>query len=295
MEVNYHVVLRVRIEGPAVEAGTIALRDLALFGQELQSAFEGVARLSAGEKVARRGALPEFLRAATAVEITAVERGSFSLTLSLPQSQYADLGGQALASLIDGLVEFREQKRRLPRRYDNRVLKAWHNIGRLFNDGIDKITFDLRTNQHQTQAEYDRELYSLINKRIARIVGEAGVFEGYLQMADFTRLRCRLHLPSGETVPCEFSAHLMDKVDGALRKYARVEGTVYRETTTGKVRRFLIRNISMFDKAELEYPLAEDIDEQLWLKATAHNPVFDYLHDPEEDIYSLDDGKPFHD
>lgn len=36
-----------------------------------------------------------------------------------------------------------------------------------------------------------------------------------------------------------------------------------------------------------------DIPEQDWLKSASHNPVFDFLKDPEEDIYTLDDGKPF--
>ncbi len=41
------------------------------------------------------------------------------------------------------------------------------------------------------------------------------------------------------------------------------------------------------EKAELE--------EYEWLKAAASNPAFDFLNDPEEDIYTLADGKPFHD
>ncbi|MBD2772923.1 hypothetical protein [Iningainema tapete] len=42
----------------------------------------------------------------------------------------------------------------------------------------------------------------------------------------------------------------------------------------------------------LLFPETEEIDEQEWLKAAATNPVFAFLHDPEEDIYTLEDGKP---
>lgn len=38
-----------------------------------------------------------------------------------------------------------------------------------------------------------------------------------------------------------------------------------------------------------------DIDEGEWLRAAAHNSAFDFLKDPAEDIYTLDDGKPFND
>ncbi|MBW4602186.1 MAG: type II toxin-antitoxin system prevent-host-death family antitoxin [Calothrix sp. FI2-JRJ7] len=37
------------------------------------------------------------------------------------------------------------------------------------------------------------------------------------------------------------------------------------------------------------------LEELEWLKAALRNPAFDFLRDPEEDIYTLADGKPFHD
>lgn len=36
-----------------------------------------------------------------------------------------------------------------------------------------------------------------------------------------------------------------------------------------------------------------DIDEREWLRAASTNPAFDFLNDPAEDVYTLDDGKPF--
>ncbi|MEZ4664180.1 MAG: hypothetical protein R2911_42160 [Caldilineaceae bacterium] len=42
------------------------------------------------------------------------------------------------------------------------------------------------------------------------------------------------------------------------------------------------------------YAADDEWDEQQWLQAAARNPVFDFLNDPEEDIYSLEDGEPFH-
>lgn len=43
------------------------------------------------------------------------------------------------------------------------------------------------------------------------------------------------------------------------------------------------------------YPLGDEWDEMEWLQAAARNPAFAFLSDPEEDIYSLADGRPFHD
>lgn len=42
-------------------------------------------------------------------------------------------------------------------------------------------------------------------------------------------------------------------------------------------------------------PEETDLDEKEWLRMAAANPAFDFLREPEEDIYTLADGRPFHD
>lgn len=40
------------------------------------------------------------------------------------------------------------------------------------------------------------------------------------------------------------------------------------------------------------FPENEDLNESEWLQAASKNAVFDFLNDPDEDIYSLAEGKP---
>lgn len=42
-------------------------------------------------------------------------------------------------------------------------------------------------------------------------------------------------------------------------------------------------------------PVADEWEEDEWLRAAAANAVFKDLEAPEEDIYSLEDGAPFRD
>lgn len=39
----------------------------------------------------------------------------------------------------------------------------------------------------------------------------------------------------------------------------------------------------------------QEITEVEWLRAAAADAAFDFLQNPAEDMYTLDDGKPFHD
>jgi hypothetical protein len=40
-------------------------------------------------------------------------------------------------------------------------------------------------------------------------------------------------------------------------------------------------------------PISEGLSEEDWLRAAASNPAFLELADPEEDLYSLEDGASF--
>jgi hypothetical protein len=42
-------------------------------------------------------------------------------------------------------------------------------------------------------------------------------------------------------------------------------------------------------------PEEADIDEKEWFRAASFNSTFDFLKAPEEDIYTLADGRPFYD
>jgi hypothetical protein len=42
-------------------------------------------------------------------------------------------------------------------------------------------------------------------------------------------------------------------------------------------------------------PEAENVPETAWAKAASASPAFDFLKDAAEDVYSTNDGKPFHD
>jgi hypothetical protein len=41
------------------------------------------------------------------------------------------------------------------------------------------------------------------------------------------------------------------------------------------------------------YSSDDGCEEEDWFQSATHNPAFEYLKDPEEDIYSIEDGKPF--
>lgn len=49
----------------------------------------------------------------------------------------------------------------------------------------------------------------------------------------------------------------------------------------------------MLTQRQILIPDQADIDEREWLQAATTNPAFDFLKEPEEEIYTPTDGKPF--
>lgn len=54
-------------------------------------------------------------------------------------------------------------------------------------------------------------------------------------------------------------------------------------------------DLEWFEALEATLLKKVELAEYEWLKTAARSPAFDFLKAPEEDIYSLADGKSFHD
>lgn len=74
--------------------------------------------------------------------------------------------------------------------------------------------------------------------------------------------------------------------------------TTYRLNTNDLNMAFVNSLKSLFNNQDIEVtvrpvPDTKDIANSDWLKEAGKNPAFDFLHDESENIYSLNDGKPF--
>jgi len=81
---------------------------------------------------------------------------------------------------------------------------------------------------------------------------------------------------------------------GAAKKTVEVTGTIDAQ------RRLILDEplpVRVPTRVRVTITLLEeaDIKEKEWLLAGAVDPAFDFLKDPEEDVYTLADGQPFHD
>ncbi|MDQ2807533.1 MAG: OB-fold nucleic acid binding domain-containing protein [Chloroflexota bacterium] len=221
----------IHLDGPAVRQHRVALQDIAVLGQQLQTALNRVARILLGQQASNQpGPLPAEIEQACTLELVALRGGSIELVCDLPaQRQLSfdnDLGEEALMLLVQGLESAGIPHAPLPRGYDQGVVMALRDSGKLLDRGIDQITYQLHSRSGKWTARYTPAIRSGLILRAQEPIEQQQTIEGRLVMGDFQakHFRCKVQLPSGRAITCTFDETQQDSVLRALRQWVRVSG-----------------------------------------------------------------------
>jgi hypothetical protein len=288
--------LRVRVQGPAVASGRIAVDDLVVLVCQLQMAVERIALVLAGGRGMRRGRRPAGIERLTRLEVVALRRGSVELGLDLRREQETlagmDVGRQAAHLLVDGIGALREREA-LPQGWDAGVLIALRETARLFRRGIESVDLSVRADGRRRSATLRPADAERVARVIAGPVSHRRTVEGRLLMADFKEpgTRCRLHPAIGPAVECTFDETHRQAVLDALTRYVRVTGDAEIEPETGTIRRLAIADIEMLDwddTEEVAYPFWEPLGPDELAERQGVGPVA-RVEDLASDIWQSDE------
>ncbi len=140
--------LHFRFEGPAIRDGKILFDDLTLFVSNLSLAIERIINsLQIGESV-RLGRPPRAIQVLTALEIVSLSKGSVKLALDLRREEQKfprwDIGEEATNILLQG-IEVIADDVPLPQGYDQGVLMALRDAGRIIERGVETVHINSRS------------------------------------------------------------------------------------------------------------------------------------------------------
>jgi hypothetical protein len=136
----------------------------------------------------------------------------------------------------------------MPRGYDEGVLLALREGGKLLDHGIETITFELRTRKGRWVSRYTREVHTRIVSRIQGPIENRRTIEGRLLMGDFKEMafRCRVHPPIGKPIACLFDEVQKDAVLAAMTRYVRLVGEA--TEAEGEILSLKIGDIEVLDR-----------------------------------------------
>ncbi len=244
--------LELRLEGPGVRNSRISLDDLSLLSGHLQAAIKRVGQvLSGGVPSTQAGRKPSRVEATCTLQVVSIKAGSVTMLCDLPvqaePDMFGDLGERAVECFVRGIGALEEDGGALPPGYDRGVLIALGEEGKLFERGIERISFSLRTRKECVASSYTPEVHARLLARMEQPVESSKTLEGRLLMGDFKEsgLRCRIHPPFGPPVRCTFQEKHKNAILSALTHYVRLVGEA--KESSGRIREFKIENIEILD------------------------------------------------
>lgn len=241
--------LTIKLAGPGVGEGRLALAELVHVGRNLQAAVERIALVLRGEaRSLKPGRRPADVTDLCRLDLVGFRGGSAVLELELGGAErpfeVMDLGEAALDHIVEGLQRV-SQGPSLPAGWDAGVLMAWRELGSIFERGVDHIEVRRAKREAVSVVQYTRAVRDQIVQRIRGPVRDLVTVEGRLLMADFDEAhrRCRVHPPYGPPVTCIFQDAQREAILDLLTKYVRVVGQGERDEGQGRVRAVKIADI----------------------------------------------------
>jgi hypothetical protein len=234
--------LQLRIDGPRVRSGKIAIPDLLILCEHVQAAIGRQAEaLIARRQTSPAGPKHPTFDSECLLELVDLASGSTTLTFHQSAAQAPvptpNLGDDAIAGVIGTINDL---SRGESRSADAGVLTSLAAMGRLFmKRGITSIKWTApaipgRRKKHI--AEFTPGVYRRIARTLKSATTESVVIDGRLEMADFkpSDRRCRIHPTLGPPIACTFGVEHEESVYRLLRQVVRIRGVAMVNSQTGK-------------------------------------------------------------
>lgn len=226
-------VLTLKVDGPGIRSGRIAVPDLIRICQEAQSAMTRQAEAIEGRKTVHPGPTTMLIQHECTLELIGIRKGSTNLDFGLAKAQrplpFDDVrmfGSEVVEELADTIKSLGNGNKK--RDLDAGVLQSIYDLGSIMEGG--RIT----ALDWIAPKPGKKRLLGSLNKKVreraaTRLSGPRFKFtqlDGVLDMADFSRRdrRCRIDPAIGAPVICTFSPEYEQEIQALLRQPVRITG-----------------------------------------------------------------------
>jgi len=249
-------VLGLRVRGPAIGRGSIAIPELLRICSELQTTLNRQAEAREGGQSLRSGPVLSKVKDECTLELIGIGEGSALLQfgfakpqIPLPYPDTLSAGGAVIEEVTAVLKCLGNGNELQEMQIDPGVLESLNNLGSLMDQGrISEIEFIVpRSGKRSKVAKFN----AVVRKRVWAKLQEPTVHqyavEGTLDMADFKLgdLKCRIDPSIGQSILCTFPPEREDDVYEAMRHSVRAQGTAIRDPHTHRIDRLDIQSLEI--------------------------------------------------
>ena len=173
---DQRLLLEIRLDGEAVGPGRIPVSHLLLFLPNLNKALQRVGRVLLGDSNSlRRGPPPQSIVRGLQLDLVSLREGSPAAVLAFERTKADslfpefDFGKKIIETALNGLNTLQENNpdRVFPTGYDQGVLAAWCDAGKVLNRGIERIIISLNTQKTSIRSTLNADSLIQIGKHIS--------------------------------------------------------------------------------------------------------------------------------
>ncbi len=267
-----NVILKLKLKGPGIRTGRIAIPELIRICAEAQNVISRQAEALQDRKTVHPGPTANTIIDECTLELVGLKRGSTVLEFDLARPQKkldetASLGSDVVRELADTLKSIKRNGSTKPKEIDEGVLQAIYKLsGIVEGKKITEINWVAPvTGKPSLKATVSKGTREIVAEQLRQPRRAQVMIDGVLEMADFRPedRKCRIEPAVRAPVICSFSQEQENKVYGLLRKPVKVQGVALLQPTTQRVMSVVIEDIEPMESlafGEGDFFVTRDIE-----------------------------------
>ncbi len=245
-------VLTLKVDGPGVRRGRIAVPDLIRICQEVQSAVTRQAEALEGRKTVHPGPTTDLIRHECTLDLVGIRKGSTNLDfalakpqLNLPFDEIGNFGSAVVKELADTIHSLGNGNRK--QGLDPGVLQSIYGLGSIMDGGrIDTMEWIApKSGRKRFIGSVNKKVRERAAIHLSKPTFKLANVDGILDMADFNRRerKCRIDPAIGASVMCTFGPEFESAVQELLRQPVRISGIGKIQPNSERVDSIEIQNL----------------------------------------------------
>lgn len=250
--------LKLRIQGPGVRQGAIAVPDLIRICQAAQDAVNRQAEAMRGGQSLRPGPKSAVVYQECTLELTGIKKGSTVLPFGLakpqqplPIPEMTTFGRDVIWQVASAVKSLGSRNPPESDHFEPGLLDSLRDMGEVLSKDVTKIEWIVPGyGRCPVKATFDSRVRERVAERIKAPSSRPQTVEGILEMADFKEQdhKCRIHPLVGQPIVCTFTQEKEQEVYDALRKPVKIEGIATINPHIGRIESIAIRKIGITER-----------------------------------------------
>jgi hypothetical protein len=250
--------LKLRIQGPGVRQGSIAVPDLIRICQAAQDAVNRQAEAMQGGQSLRPGPKSAVVYQECTLELTGIKKGSTVLPFGLAKPQQAlpipemtTFGRDVVWQVATAVKSLGSRRPPKDDCFEAGLLDSLRPMGEVLNRDVTKIEWIVPGNgRRPVRAVFDKRVRERVAEHIKSPSTRTQTLEGVLEMADFKEQdhKCRIHPLVGQPIVCTFTSEKEQAVYDALRKPVKIIGAATINPHNGRIESIAIDKIGITEQ-----------------------------------------------